>query len=77
MRVSDAPGYRAAFLFFILTLAAFLAVAVVFWNVAPPRVPSHYNAAGDIDDWSSKAGLVVSLVPGGVAIPVLFAIPWP
>ena len=29
-------------------------VGVVFWNQLPEQIPSHWNAAGEIDGWSSK-----------------------
>lgn len=29
-------------------------VGVILWNQLPEKIPSHWNAAGEIDGWSSK-----------------------
>lgn len=58
-------------------LAALLAVLVIFAIQAPGRVPSHFTASGDADDWSSKGSMVVFMTLIGVALPILLAIRWP
>lgn len=58
-------------------LAGFVAVVALFWFAAPVRVPSHFNAAGEIDDWSSRAGTIAALAPAGVGAPILLGIRWP
>lgn len=40
----------------LLGTAAFL---IVYWHRIPEEVPMHFNAAGEIDRWGSKSGLIV------------------
>ena len=44
----------------ILTLLPILA-GVVLWNQLPEQMPTHWNAAGDVDGWSSKPFAVFGL----------------
>ena len=37
----------------IVTLLPILA-GVILWNQLPEQMPTHWNAAGEIDGWSSK-----------------------
>ncbi len=34
---------------------------VILWNQLPEQIPTHWNAAGDVDGWSSKAFAVFGL----------------
>lgn len=43
-------------LLILLGTAAFLAL---YWQYIPSEVPMHYNAAGEIDRWGSKAELLI------------------
>ena len=43
---------------------------VFLWNKLPDKIPTHWNAAGEVDGWSSKAFAVFGL-PG-----FLFAVHW-
>ena len=36
-------------------------VGVILWNQLPEQIPSHWNAAGEIDGWSSKPFAVFGL----------------
>ena len=36
-------------------------VGAVLWNHLPEQIPSHWNAAGEIDGWSSKPFAVICL----------------
>lgn len=74
---SAPPGYVAATVFFLLMLAGYLVMAGVFWLHAPARVPSHFNGSNDVDDWSSKGSFLLTMSLLGVALPLLFAVPWP
>ena len=38
----------------LVTLLPMLA-GVIMWNQLPEQIPSHWNASGEIDGWSSKA----------------------
>ena len=38
-----------------------MAVGLLLWNQLPESIPSHWNAAGEIDGWSSKALTVFGL----------------
>lgn len=40
----------------LLGTAAFL---IVYWRRIPEEVPMHFNAAGEIDRWSPKSGLII------------------
>lgn len=44
----------------ILTLLPILA-GVVLWNQLPEQMPTHWNAAGEVDGWSSKPFAVFGL----------------
>jgi len=44
----------------IVTLLPIL-VGILLWNQLPEQMPTHWNAAGEIDDWSSKAFAVFGL----------------
>ena len=55
------------------TLAILL--PVVFWNKIPDTLPMHYNAAGEVDNWSDKSTLillffVIALLMGVMSIAV-------
>ena len=43
---------------------------MILWNELPNKIPTHWNAAGEVDGWSSKAFAVFGL-PG-----FLFAVHW-
>ena len=38
-----------------------IAAGLILWNQLPEQVPSHWNAAGEIDGWSSKPFFVFGL----------------
>ncbi|WP_432572938.1 DUF1648 domain-containing protein [Kineococcus sp. SYSU DK005] len=59
----------AAPLAFAVTTAAAVAAVVVAAAVLPERVPTHFGATGEADDWSSRAGAVtfLALLTTGVA----------
>jgi len=40
-----------------------IVAGVILWNQLPERIPSHWNASGEIDGWSSKAFAVFG-IPG-------------
>ena len=43
---------------------------VLLWNRLPEQIPSHWNASGEIDGWSSKAFVVFGM-PG-----IMLAVQW-
>lgn len=46
----------------IVSLASIVGVAVyliLVWKTIPDRIPMHYNAAGEINRWGDKSGLIV------------------
>lgn len=45
-------------------------IGLILWNKLPDKVPTHWNASGEVDGWSSKAFAVFGL-PG-----FLFAVHW-
>ena len=45
-------------------------IGLILWNKLPDKIPTHWNAAGEVDGWSSKAFAVFGL-PG-----FLFAVHW-
>ena len=45
-------------------------VGVILWDQLPEQMPTHWNAAGEIDGWSSKAFAVFGL-PG-----IMLAVQW-
>ena len=44
----------------VITLLPVLA-GLIFWDSLPDRMPTHWNSAGEIDGWSSKAFTVFGL----------------
>ena len=38
-----------------------IAAGLILWNQLPEQIPTHWNAAGEIDGWSSKAFAVFGL----------------
>lgn len=58
----------------LLTVAAAYVVALVWAALAlPSRVPAHVDAAGRVDDWSSRTALLVMF--GLVGLVVLLGLP--
>lgn len=53
----------------VVTLLPIL-IGVLLWNKLPEQVPTHWNAAGEVDGWSSRAFAVFGLPC------FLFAIHW-
>ena len=47
-----------------------IVAGVILWDQLPDRIPTHWNAAGEIDGWSSKAFAVFGL-PG-----IMLAVQW-
>ena len=45
-------------------------IGLILWNKLPDKLPTHWNASGEVDGWSSKAFAVFGL-PG-----FLFAVHW-
>ncbi len=48
---------------------------IIFWSKIPDRLPMHYNAAGEVDNWSDKSTLillffVIALLMGVMSIAV-------
>jgi uncharacterized membrane protein len=53
----------------LLAVSAAYVVALVWAAlVLPERVPSHFDAAGRVDDWSSRSGLLAFWVVVGVVV---------
>lgn len=72
----NSPGEVAALVFAVGSMLVFTGAAVWFWIVAPEPVPSHFDAAGRADDWSSRAGTLGILLPLGLGISTAFSIRW-
>ena len=69
-------GGRAALIFAVLSILVFAGTAGWLWFSTPDTVASHFDAAGRVDDRSSKAATMGLLVPLGIGVPVLFSIRW-
>lgn len=69
-------GTVVALAFAVVSILVLIAVAVWFWIAAPEPVPSHFDASGQPDDWSSKAGTLGILAPLGIGISMLLSIRW-
>ncbi len=50
----------------LLLLAAMLVLLATTWPVAPDRIPTHWNAAGEVDGWGTRVT--------GLLLPPLFAL---
>lgn len=38
---------------------------ILNWNEIPDKIPSHYNALGEVDGWSSKVSMLILPMIGG------------
>jgi len=59
----------------LLIGALTILLPIVFWSNIPDRIPMHYNAAGEVDNWSDKTSLillffVIALLMGVMSIAV-------
>lgn len=62
--------YRGTLIVTTLVLLLPMVVGLLLWNQLPEQVPTHFNAAGEADGWSSRSFAVF-------AIPVmLLAVHW-
>ena len=57
----------------VITLLPMLA-GVILWNKLPDRIPMHFNAAGEVDGWASKAVAVFAMPLVLVAVQWLCAV---
>lgn len=62
---------RLPFLLFAIALLASLLSVVLAYPLLPPRVASHFNAAGQPDAWSSRGELLLVMGAVGVVMPVV------
>ncbi|MCI4011138.1 DUF1648 domain-containing protein [Brevibacterium sp. ZH18] len=81
MTSSSAPRQNpleatAALVFATVSILVFIGASIWFWTQAPETVASHFDASGQPDDWSSKAGMMAVLVPLGIGFPLIFSIRW-
>lgn len=61
----------------ILTGLVFIAMwvhIILVWGDLPDRIPTHYNFAGEVDGWGSKASILLLPVIGTVMLPLLIAV---
>ena len=61
----------------ILTGLVFIAMwvhVILVWGDLPDRIPTHYNFAGEVDGWGSKASILLLPVIGTVMLPLLIAV---
>lgn len=59
----------------LLIGALTILLPIIFWSKIPDELPMHYNAAGEVDNWSDKGSLillffVIALVMGVMSIAV-------
>ena len=52
----------------LLVTAAYVVALAWAALVLPERVPSHFDAAGRVDDWSSRTGTLVFWVAIGLVV---------
>ena len=53
-----------------IMLIGTLIYLIVCWSTIPDQIPTHYNAAGEIDDWGGKGMIwftVIILLTGNAA----------
>lgn len=61
----------------ILTGVVFIAMwfhIILVWGTLPDRIPTHFNAAGEIDGWGGKGTLLFGPVIGTVTLAVLLIV---
>lgn len=53
--------YRKTLIVGTIVMLLPILVGLILWNRLPEQVPTHFNAAGEVDGWSSKAFAVFGL----------------
>ena len=56
----------------MLTLLVPLALALIFWNQMPEKIPTHWNIYGEADDYSNKTSGVIFISLLNVGLYLLF-----
>lgn len=67
------PKTKSEWVWDIIGMAVYLAsifFLIYVWNILPDEVPAHYNGAGEVDRWGSKAELL--MLPGIGLFTLLF-----
>ncbi|QIB69520.1 DUF1648 domain-containing protein [Aminipila butyrica] len=64
MRLEKSLYDRVGHLLSMLALLGATIFLALYWNQFPNQIPSHYNAAGEIDGMSSKTHLIIFVVIG-------------
>lgn len=54
-------NYRKTLIIGTIIMLLPMLVGLILWNKLPEQVPTHFNTAGEVDDWSSKAFAVFGL----------------
>ena len=62
--------YRKTLIVTTIVILLPVLAGIILWNKLPEQLPTHFNAAGEVDGWSSKAFGVFGL-PG-----ILLALHW-
>ncbi len=66
MKVKVLPWHKILIALGLLALGAATALLILSWGSLPERVPTHFNAAGEIDDYGSKGSLLIPLFIGWI-----------
>lgn len=66
MKVKTALWHKIFITLGLLALGAATLLLIFSWGSIPEKVPMHYNAAGEIDNYGSKASLLAPLLIGWI-----------
>lgn len=57
---------------FAALVVAYAGLLVVGWLTLPARVPMHFGAGGEVDDWASRPAAILAMAGIGAALAALF-----
>ena len=74
MRLKDNWYQRVVHILTGLVFIAMWVHIILVWGDLPDRIPTHYDFAGEVDGWGSKASILLLPVIGTVMLPLLIAV---
>ncbi len=66
MKGKTALWHKLLIVLGLLALGSATVLLILSWDSLPERVPVHYNAAGEIDNYGGRGSLLVPLVIGWI-----------
>lgn len=64
-KVSFTIAQKVSEVLSVLTIIFLFGYLILNWSEIPDKIPSHYNALGEVDRWSSKGSILILPIIGG------------